>query len=90
MSLESTLLRRVNSTKQKVVAEAIGVSISTMNGIYAGRVGVTLARIGPLLETLGLRVVDAGDGGETVTVPAEEYHALKTLARKGLDAEMAQ
>lgn len=84
MRLEALLLRRINERTQLQAAKAMGVSVSTMAGIYAGRKGVTLARLEPFLESLGLQVVDAGHGGDTVTLPAEEYHALRTLARKGL------
>ena len=84
-NFEMMVLRRVAQETQVKLAERLGYSTTQISRIMSGTAGMPLADIGAMLEALGLDVVYTGDEG-TVTIPADEYTALRTLAVKGLSA----
>lgn len=82
---EVLVLRRVAQETQVRLASSLGYSTTQMSRVMSGTAGMPLADVGAMLEALGLAVVHAGDEG-TVTITADEYQALRTLAVKGLSA----
>lgn len=84
-SLEAMVLKRVAPLTQKRVAEAIGVEPTNFSR-FLNNSGhrLTFAEFCQLLDVLELDVVAPGDDS-MVCLPREEYQALRTLARKGLE-----
>lgn len=83
--LESMILRRAGDATYTKVADAIGKDVSTVSRVFSGQSGVQLVDLEAFLAALGLQVVEVG--GDSVTITAEEYHALQVLARKSLKFE---
>lgn len=84
-SLESMVLKRVAPLTQKKVAESIGVDATNFSR-FLNNSGhrLSFAEFCALFDVLELDVVAPGDDA-TVCLPREEYQALRTLARKGLE-----
>ena len=84
-SLESMVLNRVAPLTQKKVAERIGVDATNFSR-FLNNSGhrLSFAEFCALFEVLELDVVAPGDDS-MVCLPRDEYQALRTLARKGLE-----
>ncbi|MGA4275600.1 hypothetical protein ACKZDW_02345 (plasmid) [Ralstonia syzygii subsp. celebesensis] len=85
-SLESIVHSRVAPLTQKKVAERIGVEPTNFSR-FLNNSGhrLTFAEFCQLFEVLELEVVVPGDSS-MVCLSRDEYQALRTLARKGLEA----
>lgn len=84
-SLETMVLKHVAPLTQKKVAEAIGVEATNFSRfINNNGHSLPFAKVCELLEYLGLEVIAPSDDS-MVCLSREEYQALRTLARKGLE-----
>ncbi|QBQ56202.1 XRE family transcriptional regulator [Nitrosococcus wardiae] len=79
---EADLLRRIAMTRQNVISERTGLSDSQVNRIVSSQSGLTLGKVVPFLCAIGYEVIERE--GDMVSVPREEYEAMRTLARKAL------
>lgn len=86
--LESTILRRAGEVTHVKVAAAIGKDPATMSRIFSGQTGLMIADLEKFFAEIGLSVVELGN--DVAHIPAEEYRALKVLARKALRFEEEQ
>lgn len=77
--IESLILRRLSSVGQRQVAEAVGISESTVSRWKEGEI----ERWSKVLALLGLQVVP----DEARCHPAEYIESLQTLARRCLELE---
>lgn len=77
--IESLILRRLSSVGQRQVAEAIGLSESTVSRWKEGEI----ERWSKVLVLLGLQVVP----DDVKCHPAEYIESLKTLSRRCLELE---
>lgn len=78
----SLLLKRLAIVGQTKVSEVTGIDHTLISRFVSGERGLRIDQIGPVLDALGLRLVEAN--GEMRTIGADEHEALKLLARKGL------
>lgn len=78
------MLQRIAMASQAEISRQTGIEKTSVHRIVCGERGVLLDEMQAFLGALNLAVIEA-DGGDTVTVPAAEYQALLTLARKALD-----
>ncbi len=83
-NLEGLILRRVAEVGQKTVCEALNKDPSTVSRIFSGKLGIQLGELETLLGCLGLIVIER-DGSE-IKLSKEDYQALLTIARKGLNS----
>lgn len=81
-SVESLLLRKVAVQGHEVVEKAIGRDKSAVSRIFSGDRGIAIYELGPLLDALGLSIVETS--GKTITIDTERYEALRVLARTGI------
>lgn len=79
-NIESMLLRRLAQVHQKTVAEAIGSDETHVSRFASGERGLRIHQLGPALDSLGLKLVDASD----VTVDAKYLESLRNLAMRGI------
>ncbi|ADE14125.1 conserved hypothetical protein [Nitrosococcus halophilus Nc 4] len=79
---ESDLLRRIAVTHQNAISEQTGLSTTQVNRIVSGKAGISLGKVVLFLYALGYEVIERE--GEMISVPREEYEAMRTLARKAL------
>ena len=79
-STESLLLRRLAQVHQKAVAAAIGADETLVSRFASGERGLRIQQIGPALEALGLKLVDATEQ----TVDAKYLESLRNLAMRGI------
>ena len=82
--IQSLILRRLAQEGQRRTADAIGVNDSQLSRFTGGDAGLKFDQLCQMLAELGLTVVQSA-GGETVTITAEKYNALRVLAREGLE-----
>ena len=84
-NLETAIRERLSRIGQKAVSEASGVDRTKICRMLNAehRAGLTIDELGGFLEALGLTVIESD--GELVQLPREEYDALRTFARKGLE-----
>jgi transcriptional regulator with XRE-family HTH domain len=82
--LQTLILRRLASTRNRVVAEALGVDDTTVSRISSGERGIPLDKLEKFLGALGIAGVEVG--GRHVTISAEKYQALLVLAREALNS----
>jgi len=80
---EALILRRLATVKNQAVGEAIGHDDSHVSRIAANERGLRLRELEAFFKALGLRVIECD--GATVTLPADEFDALKLFARKALE-----
>lgn len=73
---ESEFLRIIAQIHQNKIAESMELSTTYINGIVAGEKGITLARLGPFLNSLGL-----------VCLTKEKHNAILLFARQALEKE---
>ena len=57
------------------------ISADTVQKIFSHQQGVMLDHLAPLIQALGLKMVTA----DSVVLDPDEYKALKTFAKKGID-----
>ncbi|TJZ75604.1 helix-turn-helix domain-containing protein [Chitiniphilus eburneus] len=81
MSLEQELLRRRSGKKDAEIAAGMGKDASTVSKLFGGGIGVQLADLGALLDSLGLKFVDAKD----MTITPSEMDALEEMAYRYLE-----
>ncbi|ADE14303.1 hypothetical protein Nhal_1135 [Nitrosococcus halophilus Nc 4] len=79
---EPDLLRRIYMTQQNTISEKTGLSTTQVNRIVSGKAGIGLGKVVLFLYALGYEVIERE--GEMISVPREEYEAMRTLARKAL------
>jgi transcriptional regulator with XRE-family HTH domain len=72
--LETRIRHLAGSVHQSAIADAMGVSPSTVSRIFSGEAGVTLEHLQAFLAAVGFQAV-----------PLEELSALHYFARKALD-----
>lgn len=83
LKTESLVLRRVAAVGQKTAADAIGVNESQLSRFLSGEGGLKFSQLTALLELL--EITCSHYQSEIVPVESEELHALRVLARKGLE-----
>lgn len=81
-SLQATVLQQLARTTQDHAADCMGISASTLSRFVSDG---ALQRACHLLATLGLQLATA----DSVVVEPEELRALKRMAVKYLDADLA-
>lgn len=82
-NIETTILRALAEHGQRETAEGSGLTttrLSRWKKDDGNGGGLHLPIVAAVLAELGLAVVDTNDN-EMITVPREEYEALRTLAR---------
>lgn len=82
-SVESLILRRASTVKQSNLAAATNRAESHISRILSGDNGIRINELHTFLDALGLSIVESGD--TDVRLSQDEYQALRTLARKGLE-----
>lgn len=80
---ESLILRRVAEVGQKHICDVMGKDPSTVSRMFSGKLGIPINELEDLLSALGLTLIDQNLA--EVNLSKEEYQALLTLARKGLE-----
>lgn len=83
--IESVILRSLSDRNQSETAAAVGISgvkLSRWTRANTGEGGgLHLPEISTLLAALDLCLLESSQG-EMVTIPRDEYDALRTLARR--------
>ena len=77
---ESMILRRLAQVHQKTVATAIGSDETLVSRFASGERGLRINQIGPALEAMGLKLVDASEQ----TVDSKYLESLRNLAMRGI------
>ena len=77
-TVSSLILHRLALVTQKQVADALGTDSTHISKFQSGTRGIDLDQIGPLLDSLGLKIVDVSD----IHVAADEWAAVKVLGSK--------
>lgn len=80
--VESAILRALAEQGQSTVAQATGISETKLSRFKSDG-GLSLQEVSHLLTTLSLAVIDTGST-EVVTIPRDEFDALKVLSRRAL------
>jgi len=82
--LRTAILRGFYKVNQCDIAEIIKVDESTLSRFLKDGSGkLSMEQITTMLSCINLKLVER-EGGETITIPVEEYDALKVFAKKGL------
>lgn len=82
-NIETMILRALAERTQSAVAESADVSATRLSRWKSGEGGMDLREVAAILGALGLQLVATGHS-EAVTIPREDYDALRTLARRAL------
>ncbi len=80
--IESAILRALADQGQATAAQATGISESKLSRFKSDG-GLSLQEVSNLLTSLGLAVIDTASK-EVVTIPREEFEALRVLSRRAL------
>lgn len=80
--VESAILRALAEHGQSAVAQATGISETKLSR-FKGEGGLSLQEVSSLITALDLGVIDTGSR-EVVTIPREEFDALRVLSRRAL------
>jgi hypothetical protein len=86
--LLSTLLRAAHTKKQVVIAEALEWDKGKVSRVLSLQSPASLDDVLALIAACDLALIPAANGA-TVTVPAERYQALLTLAGERMDTLQA-
>lgn len=68
---------------QHGICKQTGVDNTLFNHFCKGSRGLRIDQMEPVFKSLGLALVDAGDG-DTVTISKVRYEALRALAKDGI------
>ena len=79
---ESLMLRRVAEVTQVKVANTLGRDSSYVSRFFARTGGLHIDELEDVFSTLGLKLIQCEE--DTVTLPKEQYEALRILAKKGI------
>ena len=79
---ELAIRRGIAGHTNKWVAEAIGMDETFLSRFLSGERGLKIDQIGPALQAMGLKLVDADE----VTIPAKRLASLEYLAAESLGA----
>lgn len=70
-------------TKQEMIAEAIGKSVSQVNRIIGEKAGLMLEDSPKFYGAIGCEIIERNE--EMITVPRREYKAMAMFAKKALE-----
>lgn len=86
-SIETCILRALAESSQAAIASSTGISETRLSRFKSAAVdggGLQLPEVAAVLAALGLTIFNAQPDEGLVTIPAEEFAALRTLALKGI------
>lgn len=79
------ILARAHMLQNTQIAEKVGLSQPTVSRIFTGNGGILLCNLEALLDVLGLEIVESQ--GSRVSIPIQEFNALRYLAGRFLAGE---